>query len=106
MGRWLKTNRGITVLLTVLITLIAITLAVGGYALHEALKAVSGIQASRRELCVQQNRRHDATIAQLDRGIARLPAHQRRRANANKAFTVDLINALSPVRDCRALSDH
>jgi hypothetical protein len=57
-----------------------------------------------RENCEATNQRHDATITQLDRLIVRLPPGPRRdRAEASRAGTVRLIDALAPKRDCESL---
>jgi hypothetical protein len=69
-----------------------------------------GIQRSRVEsivlACEEQNARNVATVAALDQLItdARRAGQQGRvaRLRGSRAGTVLLINALSPVRDCRA----
>ncbi|MEJ7784749.1 MAG: hypothetical protein WKF96_08100 [Solirubrobacteraceae bacterium] len=63
------------------------------------------IQESRldgiRRNCVDQNRRHDATVRTLDSNIAKLPPGDRRtRAKLSRDSTVLLIDALAPRRDC------
>jgi hypothetical protein len=71
---------------------------------------VHAIQDERTDViqrnCEAQNARHDATVQRLDARIASLPPGERFRAQANRDFTVGLIDALQPrVLDCRALAD-
>jgi hypothetical protein len=66
------------------------------------------IQDSRAELvresCEQQNKQHDNTIRRLDVAIAAIPPGPRkRRAERNRRYTVSLIEALAPERDCDRL---
>lgn len=65
------------------------------------------IQSSRRELltrnCNDQNKRNRNTVAQLDKEIATLPPVLRKRAQANKNFTVLLIDTLAPHQNCKKL---
>jgi hypothetical protein len=65
------------------------------------------IQASRVEVakdnCRSQNERHDNTVRQLDNRIAELSGRERARADRNRDFTVSLIEALAPKRNCKAL---
>jgi hypothetical protein len=72
---------------------------------HRADALARDIQAQRVssivQSCEQQNARHDATIATLDRLIRQQPAGQRRRAERSRASTVLLIDALAPMRDCQ-----
>lgn len=56
-----------------------------------------------RDSCEEVNRRHDSTIATLDKLLAKLPPSQRGRAKSNRDGTVLLIEALAPKRDCEAL---
>jgi thymidylate synthase len=67
------------------------------------------IEQSRKDVivesCRESNRRHDATIAQLDKLIASLPRDRRRRAEAGKVYTVALIDQLQPKRDCLARAE-
>jgi hypothetical protein len=54
--------------------------------------------------CKATNERHDKTIETLDKLIARVPPGSRRdRAEASRASTILLINALVPKQDCAAL---
>jgi hypothetical protein len=53
--------------------------------------------------CQETNARHDHTIAELDKLIAKVPAARRKRAQESRTGTVYLIDALVPVRDCAAL---
>jgi hypothetical protein len=103
MVRRLTSERGLAILLSTFAVLMAAYAVALALAFNASSDAVSGIQASRRDNCVQQNQRHDATIAQLDHEIALLPPRMRVRAVANRAFTVALIDALSPVRDCKRM---
>jgi hypothetical protein len=66
----------------------------------DAKHAVAQVQASRIELCEQANERHDAVIAELERQIARLSPKRRAEANARKAGTIALLEAIAPRRDC------
>ena len=50
-----------------------------------------------RDSCEASNKRHDSTIATLDKLLARIPREQRERAKQNRAGTVLLIDALAPV---------
>jgi hypothetical protein len=72
-----------------------------GYQLSQAIQGerAHNILAS----CLQANERHDRAITVFDAQIARLSAEQRANARASREFTVALIEALSPKRDCRAL---
>jgi hypothetical protein len=57
--------------------------------------------------CQDINRRHHHTIAQLDAGIRatiRLHPERARRLRESRKFTVLLIQALVPERDCEALA--
>lgn len=62
--------------------------------------AIRAVQQSRVEACQQSNERHDNTVRVLDERIRQLPSAQRKRAEAGRAATVALIEALSPKRDC------
>jgi hypothetical protein len=74
----------------------------------EALQArelVAAIQQSRLDFirirCIEQNKRHDNTIKELNNIISNLPPGERLDiARQNKPGTVLLINALAPIRDC------
>jgi predicted transcriptional regulator len=72
---------------------------------HRADALARDIQQQRvmtiEQSCEQQNARHDATIATLDRLIARIPpGAEHDRALANRRGTVLLIDALAVKRDC------
>lgn len=72
---------------------------------HEGIARAAAIERSRVDVlvrsCRQQNRNHDKTIRILDRRIAQFPPGRRRdRAERGRAFTVALIEALAPHRDC------
>ena len=58
--------------------------------------------------CRETNRRHDATIAELDRLLRIRTPHptpaERRQIAQSRAATVLLIDALTPKRDCAALA--
>jgi hypothetical protein len=54
--------------------------------------------------CLDENTRHRNTVATLDGVIARLPAARRKQAEASRQFTVLLIDALAPVRDCELVA--
>lgn len=73
----------------------------------EAKNATSNIQSQRKESirrgCEDQNARHNNTISILNSLIAKLPPDQRARAQANKEFTILLINALAPKQNCNLL---
>lgn len=56
-----------------------------------------------RLACVEQNFRHDRTIAALDTLIAKVPPGRRERARQSRAGTVLLIESLAPRRDCEGL---
>jgi hypothetical protein len=72
---------------------------------------IQAIQAERarnvRANCLDTNGRHDRTIATLDRrlqvAVRRAPPAQARQIRASREFTVALINALAPRRDCERL---
>jgi hypothetical protein len=74
----------------------------------EAKRLAEAIQvqraASLRLLCTEQNGRHDRTVRELDRRLAlavRMASPSRaRRIRESRAFTVALIEALAPHRDC------
>jgi hypothetical protein len=53
-----------------------------------------------RDNCLDENARHKNTVDTLDGLIADLPAARRKQAEASRQFTVLLIDALAPVRDC------
>jgi hypothetical protein len=61
------------------------------------------IQDQRLLSCRQANERHDTTLRVLDERIAGLPPGGRARAEASKAFTIALIEAIAPRRDCTNL---
>lgn len=67
-------------------------------------RQAAAIQRQRRELCKDQNDRHDATIRELDVIVRRLehtaPPAQRAQLKASRAYNVLLINALAPRRRC------
>jgi hypothetical protein len=74
-----------------IVTIIGLTSAVAlvgfGFALRE-------IQQQRREVCVSQNRRHDATLERLKTsGIS----------PAGRQLTTNLVDALLPVQNCRKI---
>jgi hypothetical protein len=75
----------------------------------EADARAVGIERSRKDVirrsCQESNRRHDATIEQLDKVIADLPPGRRARAEAGKKYTVALIDQLQPKRDCMARAE-
>jgi uncharacterized membrane protein YccC len=57
-----------------------------------------------RQNCEDQNMRHTRTIDALDKAIAAAtPPARKARAVANRIYTVRLINALAPLRDCDAV---
>lgn len=59
-----------------------------------------------RRACLESNRRHDATIRQLDLLVAQIPdPQQRHRAERAKRGTIALIEGLAPRRDCDARAD-
>jgi hypothetical protein len=64
-------------------------------------------EQSIRTACVDQNARHRATVAQLDArlrlAVATASPAQARQIRQSRAFTVALIDALAPVRDCDAV---
>jgi cell division protein FtsN len=72
---------------------------------------IQAIQAERarnvRANCLDTNDRHDRTIATLDRrlqvAVRRAPPAQARQIRASREFSVALINALAPRRDCERL---
>lgn len=55
--------------------------------------------------CEAQNRRHDQAVVTLDRLIAEIPPENQSRAVETRNFTVALIDALVPKRDCDAVVD-
>lgn len=90
-----------------LITTFAVVAVVTGR--NENSQRIEDIQASRAEsirlTCVQQNERHDRSIATLDAIIdARLrqAPQERGRLEASRATTRTLIRALVPKEDCDA----
>lgn len=58
--------------------------------------------------CAEQNARHDATILKYDTSIQAaidaglIKGERLQRARESRQFTVGLINALAPVRNCEA----
>lgn len=70
----------------------------------EIANVIRQIQAERetniRNNCESVNRRHRATIRQLDRIIDGLPPEERRAARERSANTILLIATLAPLRDC------
>ena len=92
----------------VLITLVFVVTAKWSHdASVKASQAAVEIQSQRvaavRMSCQDQNRRHDETIATLDKLIAQVPGSRRQRAKESRNSTVLLINALAPKRDCEAV---
>lgn len=62
------------------------------------------IQAERRasviRSCVSQNMRHDNTIKTLDKEISQLPPDRQAQAAASRKFTILIIDALAPKKNC------
>lgn len=54
--------------------------------------------------CVDQNRRNLKTIKTLNNEINQLPASERLRAAQSKEFTILLVQALVPKRNCMAVA--
>lgn len=54
--------------------------------------------------CHETNRRHDATIRQLNRLVRSAPTVERERSERNLAGTVALLEAIVPHRNCAALT--
>jgi hypothetical protein len=83
--------------------------AVIGYLILFAcvVAAIGDIQAQRQASCVDQNQRHAATILTLDQTYAQYEAHAKPaqivQLKASKAFTVELVNDLAPVKACPSL---
>ena len=71
---------------------------------QETRERAEAIERSRRDVlirsCREQNRRHDATILELDRQVAKLPPARRSEAQARRNGTVALLEAIIPHRDC------
>lgn len=103
-GHWLTSDRGLAGVLVAFAVLIAALAVVVALALTQSTQAITDIQASRHDLCVDQNHHHDRTVRELDSRIAKLPPAQHRRALASRAFTVALIDSLAPKRDCARLA--
>lgn len=79
--------------------LLGVVLALGSpiYALH----AIDTERArNTRDACVDQNRRHDATLHELRRLVAKLPPKRQAQAKHDMKGTVLLINALAPHQNC------
>lgn len=78
-----------------------------GVSLATGLLAIQHERAdSIRRACIEQNARHDATVATLDRLLAErmneVPPARRAQLRDSRRFTVLLIDALAPKRDCSA----
>lgn len=71
---------------------------------QRAAALVVEVQRQRKAVCLDQNRRHDRTIAKLDFLIAHVPPRLRKQAAASRAGNVTLINALAPRRNCAAIN--
>jgi hypothetical protein len=100
---------GVVGILVVALTIVAILLFIKVDA--QVGRVDAGLRAQKAERarntlsnCLQTNMRHDATIAALDRQIRSLPPAQQAGAQIRRAATVELIEALSPKRDCVALT--
>lgn len=76
-------------------------------ALMNAQHAIDQIQQSRIAYCQSQNQRHDRTIAELDRELARAMRHattaRRAQMAASRAYTIALIDQLAPRQNCSAI---
>lgn len=64
--------------------------------------ALQQVQQSRVDLCRQANERHDAVLRVLDQRIRELHGPARVRAEASRAGSVALLEAIAPKRDCQA----
>lgn len=106
--RFVRDNwyRDVWLLVVSAVVLVAIIKALG--AANDAKDNVAAIQDSRvaltRDTCEQQNSRHDNTIKRLNKLVNEIhDPRQRRRAQANIAGTISLIDALAPHQNCTAL---
>jgi hypothetical protein len=74
------------------------------WAVAKTRSNVHAINQSRVEValenCRSQNLRHDNTIRELNVLISELPKDRQARAQASKPFTILLIDALAPKRNC------
>lgn len=99
---------------TAVILAIGNTLALVGYGLladqngnriDDNKQTISDIQQSRRDSvlisCREQNSRHDNTVKTLDGLISSSPPERKTQARQSRAFTVLLIDALVPKRNCQ-----
>lgn len=111
-GAWHET-RGRPFLRFVVVVYIALPFVLGGVAVYSLMQRgqitdlAHRIQASRiesaRRVCLEQNERHDRTIAELDKLIRLAPSDRRAQAETSRAYTVRLIDALVPHRDCKTV---
>lgn len=87
---------------------IVLTAVAIGWAWDNGLRAADKIQAQRHQACVDQNMNRFNTVntldAFLDRAETGLKSNQRKQLEASRVFTVSLINALAPYRDCKKLT--
>lgn len=74
----------------------------------ESHRQALAIQQQRRDLCVDQNHRHDATIRQLDFIVRKIehtaPPAERAQVKSSRVYNILLINALAPRRNCKAIT--
>jgi len=92
-----------------LVVLIPSMLAIG-LVLREGRERIADLDRSRAEIihsdCLDQNERNTATLRELDRRLELAISDNPERAasaRASRDFTVALIDALAPHRDCAAL---
>lgn len=98
---WLRMALIIYALIPVVIVLLMVASLVQRSQLQSFAEKIqqNRVEVTRRA-CEDQNTRHDDTVTQLDALIALAPANQRAQAKASEKYTVRLIDALVPVRDC------
>jgi hypothetical protein len=89
-----------------LVSLVPSLVAVG-FARAESVNRAEAIQTNRAEItfenCLDQNARHLSTVEVLDDRLSEVPLENRADARRTRDFTVLLISALLPRRDCEAL---
>lgn len=91
----------------ILAVIVAVQLVLGGLSLKltsENGDLLDRIQSTRKQLisenCDAQNSRNVSAVGKLTDEIGELPLGKRREAEASESYTVGLIDALVPVRDC------
>lgn len=90
---------------------VALGLVGYGILLHKQNNVIHAFKGTRkafvRDSCEAQNKRHDATIARLDQGLAQAKKQHPERVRQiqqSRKFTIGLIDSLAPKQDCKKLA--